>query len=107
MSAICCNEYINFGCYSLCDANISNINIIADVDGTHVLTFERGGITHEIEAVGVEGEPLTFANSLPAGITYFTITDPAGGYICYYVTIERHQEICPDVITDTKTLSTC
>jgi len=107
MSAICCTDYLNFGCYSLCDASVSNINVVATVTGTYTITFALGGITHTVMAAGIEDEPLTFENIFPVGITYFTITDPAGESICYYLTIERHEAICPEVLTDTKTLSTC
>ena len=62
MSATCCTEYINFGCYDLCDANVSNLKIVAIETGTYTATFTLGGIVHTIEAAGVDGEPLTFSN---------------------------------------------
>lgn len=107
MSAICCSDYLNFGCYSLCDASVSNINVIAAATGTYTLTFSSGGITHIATSEGIEDEPLAFENIFPVGITYFTITDTSGESICYYLTIERHEAICPEVLIDEKTLSTC
>lgn len=107
MSAICCNTYLNFGCFDLCDATVSNINIVAGETADYIITFQQGGITHEVTVAGVDGEPLIITNIFPAGITYFTITDPDGVAVCYYLKIQRSATVCPDVITDTKTLSVC
>ena len=107
MSAICCNEYLNFGCYDLCDVTVSNLNVVAAETADYVVKFTKGGITHTVTVAGVDGEPLVISNEFPAGITYFTITDPDNVTTCYYIKIERSEAVCPGVIIDDKTLSTC
>lgn len=103
----CCNEYVNFGCYDLCDGTVSNINIVASETADYILTFQQGGITHDVTIAGVDGEPLVITNIFPVGVTYFTITDPDNETVCYYLKIQRSEAVCPDVLTDEKTLSTC
>lgn len=107
MSAICCNEYLNFGCYDLCDVTVSNLNVVAGETADYIVKFTKGGITHTVTVAGVDGEPLVISNEFPVGTTYFTITDPDNVTTCYYIKIERSEAVCPDVIVDDKTLSTC
>lgn len=103
----CCTDYLNFGCYSMCDETVSNPTILAAAAGTYTASYDLGGIVHNIETTGVEGEALEFDNNFPVGITYFIITDTEGVSICYYISIQRLTAICPEVIIDEKTLSPC
>jgi len=105
---ICCNTYINFGCFPNCQAVIWNNDIVSTGAGDHVLAFEFGGKQYsETYTAAAENEILEYDNILPVGTTYFTITDPDNITTCYYIKIKRSEAICPDVIVDTKTLSTC
>ena len=108
MSKICCDEYLNFGCFDACDLLLSNIDVISTGAGVHTLEFQWGAKTYNTTytAAGAS-EILEFENILPVGITYFTITDPDSVTTCYYIKIERSEAVCPGVIIDDKTLSTC
>lgn len=104
----CCNDFINYGCYSLCDTTVSNASITATANGVFTLTQVGSGYLRTQTAIGVNGQPLAWANNFPAGVSHFKITAPNGDRIgCFYIEMKRELEECPDLITPIKTVSPC
>lgn len=104
----CCNTYTNFGCYPNCQAVINNVDVLSTGAGDHILAFEFGGKQYSATYTAAgENEILEFDNILPIGTTTATITDPDGLVTCYYITITQTEAVCPEILTDEKTLSVC
>lgn len=104
----CCNDFINYGCFSLCDTTVSNASITAPANGTFTLRQVGSGYLRTQTATGVTGQPLVWNNNFPAGVSHFKILNPAGESIgCFYIEMLREIEECPDLITPIKTVSPC
>ncbi len=106
---VCCNEFIDYGCFSLCDETISNPLVVATDAGIYTLqavSFLSYSNVQTFEAEALE--VLTWQNTFAVGYTNIQITDPDGELIgCYTVKITRPVDTCPELTEPTKELSPC
>jgi hypothetical protein len=104
----CCNDFISYGCYSLCDTAIINPEVVAEVSGTYTIKQSGSGYLKTQTTQGVEDEPLEWVNRFPVGVSHFKLLAPDGSLLgCFYIEILRPIEECPELLTPTKTVSPC
>ena len=105
---MCCDEFLFYGCFNLCDLIIANSTIIAPVTGDYTLKQANNSYIKEQTVAAIEDEALEWDNTFPVGITQFQIFLPSGELMaCYYVKIERGIEECPEITQPEKELSPC
>jgi hypothetical protein len=104
----CCNDFTNFGCFSLCDSTVSLAGLSAsEAGGTY--TLQTIGWQTKQQSKEFEGDALlAFDNFFAVGHTNFKIIDPDGELVgCFTIQVTRPIGECAEVQIIEKTFNPC